>query len=337
MLEDILNKSVPDLEVRENSNKTFRMLASKTADFFNGFIDILIKSKDISQQQELIEELISSLPVPMQKLYKKGVESFLRQVKKNHENLEQTKGKEKELLMIGLIKSILIQANNYSDANLKITFNKMMTDQQHFEYSELVPGIPMLKINNEFLQLLSGNVEDFGMFCSTPVISFIVSGADDVSDKISKHELSHCIFYFLTKDNYLREANDIEKNNFQWFCEEIVGYILSKDFKKRDFVKKYVFGDSSNLNGVFLQLDDQESLKKVNDILKAIFMFMMSGHRLNIKMDNFIYPCLISRNFDELLDNCGRIVPQAETKKMIEEIETKKIDLDKLIDDFCQD
>jgi hypothetical protein len=91
------------------------------------------------------------------------------------------------------------------------------------------------------------------------------------------------------------------------------------------------------LNGVFLQLDDQESLKKVNDILKAIFMFMMSGHRLNIKMDNFIYPCLISRNFDELLDNCGRIVPQAETKKMIEEIETEKIDLDKLIDDFCQD
>lgn len=313
MKKDILKNKELDTEKNEKSDKIFKKLASETGKFYNDFLDILIKSKSISNQQKSIEKLINSLPIHMQKLYKKGVENFFDQVRENHKILEKHKNEENKFLMKEFVRQ---KITNIKKDDLVKRFDDFYTElstlEQDSEYFEIIPGIPVLKIRKEIFDTFYGSEKYSGELIITPELIFFVTTKNFDYYLDMKHELNHLIFNFLKRSCYLRQEKQLDIYGFERFREEIVGYILSERFKDGDFVLNILLQAPEKFYGVLVGTKNKDILKKIRTISIFISKLIITGHTLNIKMYDFIYPCLISRNFEELLNNCKRLIPKDE-------------------------
>jgi len=126
-----------------------------------------------------------------------------------------------------------------------------------------------------------------------------------------KHEVSHLVFNFLSKNNYFRSSQENESDDknmekaFDNFRNEIIAYILQKSFYDGNFVNKYIVTRDS----MFLVYDEDAKINKMGTKAKEqLFSCMVFGKSKNIEPESFIYVCLASKNFQEFNRNCVKLI-----------------------------
>ena len=313
-------QNIEKQNIPETSLKSFRKLASETGVFYSNFIDILMESKSTQEQQELINNLVLSLPKHMQKLYRKGVEIFLKTTQKNHDVLKKYHGQEDIFLLKEFIKKILIDIKRYNPKTLEDVLSKIPIRKNTLQYFELIPGIPCLKVEKKIYNTFKGGDKYGGECVFGPEIKFILITIGTPNIEI-KHELSHFIFAFLSENKYLRQEKKLDIKGFERFRTEIISCIIDRNFKKSNFINNYIWGEEKNINGALIYSRNKNTIQKASNILREIFLLMLVGSKINVKMNDFIFPCLISKNFSELIKNCRSLVPKnylQETLKTME-------------------
>jgi len=148
-----MNKNIPKqqppklTELPESSFKSFRKIAFETGKFYTDFIDVLLKSKNSTEQKEQSQELINSLPIPMKKLYQKGVETLLKEIERNKRIMDKHRGQEKDFLMREFVTNLVISPEGHLPEWFEETYNEHVPNTSNikeYEYSEPAPGIPIL-------------------------------------------------------------------------------------------------------------------------------------------------------------------------------------------------
>jgi len=324
-------QNIEKQNIPEASLKSFKKLASETGVFYNNFINILMKSKSIQEQQELINNLVLSLPKHMQKLYKKGIDIFLKTTQKNHDVLKKHHGQEGIFLLKEFIKQILIDIKRYDPKILEDVLSKIPIKKNTLQYFELIPGIPCLKVEKKLYDTFKGGDKYGGECVSGPEIKFILITIGTKNIEI-KHELSHFIFAFLSEGKYLRQEKKLDIHGFERFRTEIISYIIDGSFKKSGFINNYIWGEEKNINGVLIYSRNKNTIQKASDILREIFLLMVVGSKINVKINDFIFPCLISKNFSELRKNCRNLVSKNDMRETLNTLEAGG--LTNLIEEF---
>lgn len=314
-------------EIPEVSIKSFKKMASETGRFYTNCIDILLESKTLESQQKKIKKLVDSLPKPMQKLYQKGIDCFLEQTRKNKEVLSKKRGGKEYILFKELLK-----VNPTFDMK---KFDKFFSeinqiDKNVIKYKELSPGVPLLRLKQELYKYVIG--KKVSSIC-IPLggLLFIVT-KNKINKDILKHELSHFIFYFLKKDKYLRQEKDKSFSKFSRFRNEIIAYIISNSFKDINFINKWIMKEKEAMNLFVVKTNDKKELNKANDSFNYLFFSMVVGNKIGVDTNDFIFPCLISRDYKDLIKNCNYIVKN----ELVNNWLIEKNDKGKDILNFCK-
>jgi hypothetical protein len=304
-------------EAPESSIKSFKKMASETGRFYTGCIDILLESKTIESQQERIKELLYSLPKPMQKLYQKGIDSFLKQTRKNQEILSKKRGEKRYVLFKEILKTdprFKTKNPDFKFKNLKHFFDTINNlDNNAIKYKELSPGIPIIRLKQDLYECIMG--KQISSTCiSLGGLLFIIT-KNRIRKDVLKHELSHFVFLFLKQDKYLRQEKDKSWNKFSRFRNEIIAYIISKSFKDINFIAERLVEEKEKIKLAFISSNDKKELNKANKTLNFVFFSMVIGNKMGVDMNDFILPCLISRDYKELIQNCNHLVKKETVNK----------------------
>ncbi|MDD3808366.1 MAG: hypothetical protein PHG49_02395 [Candidatus Pacebacteria bacterium] len=290
-------------EIPESSIKSFKKMANETGKFYTSCIDALLECKTLSSQQKRLKQLVDSLPKPMQKLYQKGIDSFLEQTRKNQEILSKKRGEKRYVLL----KEILKANPTFKIKDFNDFFNKINEiDESAVKYKELSPGIPLIRIKQELYEGLI-NKQISSMCILLNGLLFIIT-KNKISKNILKHELSHFIFHFLKKDKYLRQERDKSWNKFSRFRNEIVAYIMQQSFKNINFISERLMDEKEKINTLVIKTKDGKELNRANKTINFLFFSMVVGSKMGVDMNDFIFPCLISRDYNELIKNCNYLV-----------------------------
>lgn len=264
---------------------------------------VLLSTEELSD--DFIEDSLEKIPHFSRAFYRRGFDVLKKEIRKNKALLDVHKGSEKEFIIGNLIDDLdedVLERWGISGAELKEGI-------EDCEYKEVAGGIPLVGLTHEIRSPLvrigklspegwTTIMSDAGVCCiffplPTMDVSQLESrireilGREDA--RIGKHELHHVIWGLLERGNFSREPNDPDpevRKAFHILRHELVAHILS----------------NSSIDGAILNFQSEN--KEVNRIVdgiqarvSAVFQRAIEG---GISVENFIYPILVSRNFEEL-------------------------------------
>ena len=277
-----------------------RKMASETGKFYNSLLDAYLGAKTSEEQRARIDSLIESLPAPMKKLYGEGINRMQAELVKNQLLLEEHRGDEVRYLLNIAFKDEFLQ---------KVDITKA-------KYIEPSPGIAIIQLEKGFFpDSIQANYPDicFPKLDSTQP-SFILAGGHPDSftknpdslleDKLIRHEVHHLVWGLLEwQGDFLREGKESSPEAtaaFKKFRDEMAGYIMSHH---------PIIIERMGAERFIREIHEKNFSTLVNDAKGFAALCMTIGITKQVSEQDFLYPTMISRSFEEFKDNFTAIAP----------------------------
>ncbi|MDP8262140.1 MAG: hypothetical protein P9M13_02410 [Candidatus Ancaeobacter aquaticus] len=278
-----------------------RKLARHYGEFNIELIEIIVNEKNSwPEKQKQISGLLEELPDDVKKIYKiKPLNKFMAKLEDNGKLIEPQSDKVQYLLESAL------------DMETKDEVDRILNKAVDVTYDEPYPGIPVLGVERELFNEIadklgypgyaSGQCLRANNKVDPSFIMVVKDGEGKVPISTLKHEVQHLILFWFDKVGILASVGKIMSSRVKAF----------KEF--REEICSHIFGGTDIISLVpqaFVdEIDNKKILKTAAITKNFVGLCIRIAEEKGIPKTDFLHTAIQSGNFDELKENCLRLIP----------------------------
>lgn len=295
-----------DGENISQEKKEINKLAIAHGTVYKKLLEAIASHDNITDTElnDFLNENLIKIPKPAQELYKKGLEMLIHEIEKNKKLLDMHRGDEVSYLTNDLLASL--ELSDEKIAELKLL-------EENSDMDEPLPGVPILNLSYKIGKELrnGGHLPSGYMAVMSPSDkqpSYVVMGKSPITPldggyprkihedeirfdhSLKIHEIHHFVWELLERSGFTRKAEDDDVNRrdyFELFRHEMVANIVSDGpIGMASFNTQYSYSNREFSN----------EMKKYQEYLTFLYYSKCQGDKKPLK---FIYPIMVSRNFNE--------------------------------------